>query len=62
MSMSSVWFFIYKILGNLTNGCVTAGAHYNPYGLTHGGPSDEIRHVGDLGNIKAGEDKVGRYD
>ena len=39
--------------GNLTNGCVTAGAHYNPAGLTHGGPGDETRHVGDLGNIES---------
>lgn len=37
--------------GNLSRGCVTAGPHYNPHGLTHGGPSSTIRHVGDLGNI-----------
>jgi Cu-Zn family superoxide dismutase len=24
----------------------------NPYGKTHGAPTDEIRHVGDLGNFK----------
>lgn len=24
----------------------------NPHGKTHGAPSDEIRHVGDLGNFK----------
>lgn len=41
--------------GNLTNGCITAGAHYNPYGKTHGGPDSETRHVGDLGNILADE-------
>jgi Cu-Zn family superoxide dismutase len=44
--------------GNLTNACHTAGAHYNPHKKTHGGPSDEERHVGDLGNLVADQNGV----
>ena len=38
------------------------GGHYNPRGTRHGSPVDggEARHVGDLGNVRAGED--GRAD
>ncbi|CAD8069792.1 unnamed protein product [Paramecium sonneborni] len=41
--------------GDLSNGCTTAGSHYNPFGHDHGGPLDEKRHIGDLGNIKTDE-------
>ena len=37
--------------GDLSEGCKTAGPHYNPTRDTHGGPEDQIRHVGDLGNL-----------
>lgn len=39
--------------GDLTQGCATAGAHYNPHNLKHGGPFSDERHVGDLGNLIA---------
>jgi len=39
--------------GDLTDGCASLGAHYNPDKLDHGARQDEIRHVGDLGNVRA---------
>ncbi|CAL5357122.1 hypothetical protein CsSME_00046595 [Camellia sinensis var. sinensis] len=44
--------------GDTTNGCISTGAHFNPYKKTHGAPKDEIRHAGDLGNIIANADGV----
>jgi superoxide dismutase, Cu-Zn family len=44
--------------GDLSDGCASAGGHYNPFGKEHGAPTDAVRHVGDLGNIKAGPEGV----
>ena len=37
--------------GDLTDGCESACAHFNPDGETHGGLETKTRHLGDLGNI-----------
>jgi len=31
--------------------CRESGPHYNPHKVMHGRPEDEVRHVGDIGNI-----------
>lgn len=47
--------------GDLSDGCSSACAHFNPYGKQHGGPNSRIRHVGDLGNIKFDGRGVARF-
>jgi len=45
--------------GDLSDGCDSAGGHYNPDGVDHG---DLMQgHVGDLGNIVADEQGIARF-
>jgi len=45
-------------LGNTRQGCMSMGAHYNPFNNPHGGLNQKNNHLGDLGNIKV--DATGR--
>lgn len=40
----------------------SAGGHYNPTGMPHSMPASTKRHVGDMGNIEAGEDGRAHID
>ncbi|AGR56848.1 sod [Hemileuca sp. nucleopolyhedrovirus] len=39
--------------GDTSNGCTSAGEHFNPFGQDHGAPDAAVKHLGDLGNVEA---------
>ncbi len=39
----------------------SAGEHFNPTNDDHGAPDDSVRHVGDFGNLEAGQDSTANY-
>ncbi|KAL0961547.1 hypothetical protein HGRIS_006486 [Hohenbuehelia grisea] len=47
---------------DFSKGCLSAGGHFNPTKKQHGAPTDEDRHVGDLGNIQTDKDGVATLD
>ena len=47
--------------GDMTEGCESCCAHYNPFNMNHGGPNSADRHVGDLGNITTDSNGVAKF-
>ncbi|CAG0915344.1 unnamed protein product [Notodromas monacha] len=52
--------FHIHMYGDFSDGCTSAGGHYNPLKADHGSPDNnkKDRHIGDLGNIEAGYDST----
>ena len=46
-------FHIHEKGNLLVTDCMGCKGHFNPFKKTHGGRKDIVRHVGDLGNVKA---------
>lgn len=53
----SFGFHIHEF-GDCGNKALQAGGHFNPWRHKHGGPKDEKKHLGDMGNLKS--DKEGK--
>ncbi|XP_055705382.1 superoxide dismutase [Cu-Zn]-like [Phlebotomus papatasi] len=51
LTQSQHGFHIHEFV-DATNGCTSAGVHYNTHSKEHGGPDSAVRHAGDLGNIE----------
>ena len=61
LSPNSLHGFHVHEAGDLSDKCTSMCAHFNPFKTTHGCPNSKVRHVGDLGNIKANAKGEAKY-
>lgn len=55
-------FHIHEFGDCSADDATSAGGHFNPANVTHGGPEAESSHVGDMGNITANDQGVALYE
>jgi Cu-Zn family superoxide dismutase len=55
-------FHIHEVGNCTTPDASSAGAHYNPTGAQHADRISTVRHIGDLGNLVAAEDRTAEFD
>lgn len=48
--------------GDLSDGCTSMCAHFNPLGHQHGGPHSKNHHAGDLGNVESDANGIANYE
>jgi Cu-Zn family superoxide dismutase len=48
--------------GDLSDSCMSACAHFNPYNKQHGNITSKERHVGDLGNLMTDKNGECHYE
>jgi Cu-Zn family superoxide dismutase len=55
-------FHVHEVGNCTTPDASSAGEHYNPAGTQHADRASTVRHIGDLGNLAAGEDRTASFD
>lgn len=55
-------FHIHEFGDCTADDLMSAGGHFNPTKMAHGGPTDQMRHSGDLGNLVADDQGIAKLE